>query len=435
MILFKQVSNVQTDEQEYYVESEEAGGTAEEVSSRTQSGAPSVRKVFLEHLSGHRLPEVNDNNNIINLENSDLQTENDNSFIKHNKEVFSSLAIVLPHKFSDKTGDIKFSQAHSRMVLNKGSKKLLVDPILDQTWFDPNHCVNRTDKTKIWKPKTEFPKVGSPYAPGCTNKPGSRPKDIFIVNDNLRDLLNAKKIGDVNLDPKIFPMRKNDCNIANHPFTTVDALIRAALFDSYITEELINMVMELIDGIMDGLSSSVPNFDLGPLNFIIKVLSSTSFSNQRSIANISAAFVTNKLALRNYVLNRFFVPPYTAEILKSSNFACEGVFGEFPESFKQCMESYVGPKLAAKAKNAGQFSQSSSSYGSFGAASSGFKRSAPPRVSYNSNINSNKKQRSFQVNKDSQNSQNFQTFQSFQRGGRGSRPARGRGRGGSRGRN
>ena len=89
MILFKQVSNVQTDEQEYYVESEEAGGTAEEVSSRTQSGAPSVRKVFLEHLSGHRLPEVNDNNNnIINLENSDLQTENDNSFIKHNRGFF-----------------------------------------------------------------------------------------------------------------------------------------------------------------------------------------------------------------------------------------------------------------------------------------------------------------------------------------------------------
>ena len=60
------------------------------MSSKTQAGAPSVRKVFLEHLSGHRLPEVNDNNNniIINSENYDLQTENDNSFINIIKRFF-----------------------------------------------------------------------------------------------------------------------------------------------------------------------------------------------------------------------------------------------------------------------------------------------------------------------------------------------------------
>ena len=382
----------------------------------------------MNHLSGHRLPEADDNSNI-NFESAENNQIDENSFNKHNKDVLSYLSSVMPNKFSDKTSVIKFSQAHNKMALNRGSKKLLVNPILDQTWFDPNHCVNRSDKTKIWKPKTEFPKVGSPYAPGCTNKPGSRPKDIYVVNDNLRELLNAKKIGEVNLDPKIFPMRKNDCNITNHPFTTVDALIRAALYDSYVTDEFINILMDLIDGIIDSYASSVPNLDLGPLNFVIKVLSSTSFSNQRSIANISAAFVSNKLALRNYVLNRFFIPPYTAEILKNSNFACEGVFGEFPESFKQCMESYVGPKLAAKSKNSGQFSQTSSS---FIPSSSGYKRPAPSsRGNYNNNFknnnynNNNKKQRSFQNNKDTQNSQNFR--------GRGSRPARGRGRGGNQG--
>ena len=326
----------------------------------TQHKPQVYHNIFLDQLSGQRLPNSEDGPPNI-LDSDTLQNDPENSFSKHNKEVFSTLAAVLPNKFSDKTSNIKFSQAHSRMVLNKGSNKLLLDPILDQSWFDPNHCINRADKTKIWKPKTEFPKAGSPYAPGCINKPGSRPKDIHIVNENLRDCLNAKKIGDVNLDPKIFPMRKYECNITNHPFTTIDALLRAAMLDSFITEEFINIIMELIDTLVDILSTALPDFDLGPLYFIIKVLSSTSFSNQRSIANASAAFVANKLALRNYVLNRFFVPPYTAEILRNSNFACEGVFGEFPESFKQCMESYAGPKLAAKSKNSAQ-SQSSSSF-------------------------------------------------------------------------
>ena len=154
--MFQQVGNVQTSGHS----NEEAEDFKEEIYTIQTKPQDDVLNVFLNHLSGHRLPEA-DNNSNINFENADNSQIDENSFNKHNKDVLCYLSSVMPNKFSDKTSDIKFSQAHNKMALNRGSKKLLVNPIFDQTWFDSNHCVNRSDKTKIWKPKTEFTKVGN----------------------------------------------------------------------------------------------------------------------------------------------------------------------------------------------------------------------------------------------------------------------------------
>ena len=82
-----------------------------------------------------------------------------------------------------------------------------------------------------------------------------------------------------------------------------------------------------------------------------------SLSNQRSVHGQIAAFVANKSGLRKFVLNKFQLPATTAKVLRGTDFATEGVFGEIPSFFLDFRDSPNGkfltcsPKLLSKSSS------------------------------------------------------------------------------------
>ena len=85
-----------------------------------------------------------------------------------------------------------------------------------------------------------------------------------------------------------------------------------------------------------------------------------SLSNQRSYHGQTAAIVANKSGLRNYVLSKSPVPASTAEVLRGTDFAAEGVFGELPSFFLEFCDSTNGKFLTCRPKPSVRSSSDSS---------------------------------------------------------------------------
>ena len=105
-----------------------------------------------------------------------------------------------------------------------------------------------------------------------------------------------------------------------------------------------------------------PEMDKSSLDFLLKLLSMISLSNQRSYHGQTAAIVANKSGLRNYVLNKFQVPASTAEVLRGTDFAAEGVFGDLPRWFLAKFDSANGNNLTCRPKPTAKSLSTDSSY-------------------------------------------------------------------------
>ena len=128
-------------------------------------------------------------------------------------------------------------------------------------------------------------------------------------------------------------------------FPTTDCFQRANLFDGLYTEELINSALAFIQVLKENLSAKFGNFNTSSLDFLEKLIALTSLSNQRGIHNQIAAFVSNKTGMRNHVLSKLQVPSKTAQMLRNSNFTCEGVLGDLPKFFLLNFSTLAGGSL------------------------------------------------------------------------------------------
>ena len=143
---------------------------------------------------------------------------------------------------------------------------------------------------------------------------------------------------------------------------TTDFFQRANLFDGLYTEELINSALAFFPVLKSNLSSKFSDFNTSSLDFLEKLIALTSLSNQRGVHNQIAAFVSNKIGMRNHVLSKLQVPSKTAQMLRHSNFTCEGTFGDLPEAFLSKFSTMAGGSLVCKPKYRGA-STSAASYG------------------------------------------------------------------------
>ena len=82
--------------------------------------------------------------------------------------------------------------------------------------------------------------------------------------------------------------------------------------------------------------------------------------NQHSGQSQLAAFVTNKLALRDFVLGKFTCPPASKHILRGSSFLSPKLFGPLPESFKTSLQHNSETNLRLVQKSTSTTSTSSS---------------------------------------------------------------------------
>ena len=250
----------------------------------------------------------------------------------------------LCHMFSDRfeVNDTASIPAAQKMFSISNSTPLKLNPLIEGSWLDPPRIEG--DVAGSWPSKTKFPKGVSPYRKAFPFKPPARPTDVSIICPTLRKLLEAPKISEAYLDPTVF-RSSNPVKLVGTSFPTTDSFQRSGLYDGLYTEEMLNFALSFIPMLKQELASSFSDIDLSAFKFLEKLLALTSLSNQRSYHNQIAALVSNKSGMRAHVLSRFQVPPVTAQILKGSDFAGEGVFGDLPESFLARFSTASGKDL------------------------------------------------------------------------------------------
>ena len=119
------------------------------------------------------------------------------------------------------------------------------------------------------------------------------------------------------------------------------------MLNNFTVDEYIKIMIELIPKIsrehIDSSEDHLQNLDL-----LLQVIVMAAECNQRSGQTQVATFVANKLALRDFVLAKFSVPPGSStscSILRGSSFLSDKLFGELPESFKNSLRLSNGKEL------------------------------------------------------------------------------------------
>ena len=108
-------------------------------------------------------------------------------------------------------------------------------------------------------------------------------------------------------------------------------MLRAALFDNFTLDEYLKLIMELIPKVSEEHFTSTDE-PLNSLELLMRVVVLAAECNQRSGQAITGTFIANKLALRDYVFNKFVTPSVSRNILRGSNFLSDKLFGNLPES-------------------------------------------------------------------------------------------------------
>ena len=130
----------------------------------------------------------------------------------------------------------------------------------------------------------------------------------------------------------------------------MDYFLRNCLYDAFFTEELLGCALEIVPMLKAELQADYPGMDKSSLDFLLKLLSLISLSNQKSFHGQITAFVANKSGLRKFVLSKFQVPATMAEVLRGTDFAAEGIFGEIPKGFLDFCDSSNGNFLTCRPK-------------------------------------------------------------------------------------
>ena len=292
----------------------------------------------------------------------DEEIDNRPSMTREHEELMRKLNFLFPDNFCNNLNE-SMPAAQRVFQWKPSTPRLKLNPMLSGSWLDPPKSGD--SDIGCWPKETKFPKGPMPYTKGYNFKPPVRPNDISITDPNLKKLLEAPKIKEANLDPTIF--RSTDATkFAGTQFPSTDFFLRGGLFDSFYSEELLGFAINLIPMIKEQLSAMLEDIDLSVFDFLERLLAMTSLSNQRAYHNQIAALVSNKAAMRNFVLSRFNVPANTAQALKGSNFACEGVFGDLPESFMAMFSTVTGGSLTCRPKGKSSYVTNSYSSNSLG---------------------------------------------------------------------
>ena len=169
----------------------------------------------------------------------------------------------------------------------------------------------------------------------------------FIEDPNLKLLLEAPILKSIDLDHSAFD--SSACDVSNSTFTNLDAMLRAALFDNFTLDEYLKLIMELIPKVSEEHLTSTDE-PLNSLELLMRVVVLAAECNQRSGQAITGTFIANKLALRDYVFNKFVTPSVSRNILRGSNFLSDKLFGNLPESYKNSLKQATGTQLRCKTK-------------------------------------------------------------------------------------
>ena len=306
------------------------------------------------------------------------------------------------------------SQAHCIYNNNNSTPLLKINPKLNHSWYDPPCKDLSSDTSSYWPPGTKFPNRNNTLPHKYPYKTTSRPKDLSIVEPKLKKLLEGNQLDTITLDHSTFDPSTVSVKESAHP--KIDSFQRSSLFEGFLSSELLDLTLALIPKIYEEIFTiTQQEFEIPSLAVLEKLICQTTFSNERLIHSQSAGFVTNKLALRDFVLNKYKTPTSTFNILRGSDFTSDHLFGPIPESFKDTLKTHQGKNLTATKKYKSSKYANTSKLSKF-AKNAAYKRMSsssyptPKRSKYSNSILSNPFFRS-----KARSNQKFKTKKTYQK--------------------
>ena len=271
---------------------------------------------------------------------SEVDRTSNSSKINEYKEAHLVLGDMFPGQFYSRVQNLPYyrnpqgSDSSSYFKTPSNIPLLKISPDLTGSWFDAPDKEDLTDETSYWKASSKFPCKTRIVPVHCTLKAPPKNPYIHIVDDKLKLLFEAPVFSSVTLDHTAFDSPTID--LSRNPHTTLDALIRSSLLDTYTTDEYLKILLDLIPKIS---LESTPREDwLRYLDLAMDVIVMVAENNHRSGQTQLASYVSNKLALRDAVLSKFTSQNTSQNILRGSSFLSPGLFGELPESFKESLK-------------------------------------------------------------------------------------------------
>ena len=234
------------------------------------------------------------------------------------KRVFRTLNVNL--------GDYFETQKVNRPYCNnpKGNIPLLVlDVGEDPSWFDP--------EGGYFKKDTLPPKKSAILPPDSTpNVATQRPPYFTFKNPKIKELLEAKPLEKAVLDSLAF-VDSTPVGIKGSPHANIDTLLRSGMYDFLILDKLFQIMFDIL---RMSQTENLSGDNGGSLELLKEVMSLAAQTSLKTSHCISAAFVANRVALRESVLDKFVSHENSREVLRGSSFASKDLFGPIPDCIK-----------------------------------------------------------------------------------------------------
>ena len=262
-------------------------------------------------------------------EDTSLNTQMKNDF----KNVFKKLSILFPESFESETTNRPYC-----ISANQSKPKLILDKEDDPSWFSP--------KDGSFPSKILPPRKSKPHPPDFKpNVFSTRPKLFSIRDSNFKEFLESNQLDKAELDSLVF-VDSNTISIKHLPHCNVDSLLKDILYDFLIMDKLFNFVFDLVN--LAKMEISDPNTstpDFPTLDLIFEIMSLAARTSLRASQLLTAAFVANRTAIRDVVLDKFEGHETSKENLRGSPFDSKDLFGPIPDSLKDKLTAQYGQRF------------------------------------------------------------------------------------------
>ena len=207
------------------------------------------------------------------------------------------------------------------------------------------------DHVGFWPSSVKIPPAAHRFTPpDFPIKMFNRLSDYVIVDPALKSMLEAKKFGKVHFDTSAFEPISKD--LSTNPLATMDVTLRSSLLDAFLTDTLLSDLTKLSKFAKTETDVTQTKSTLDLMSRLIRLTASSHF---RLLQSSMTAFVSNRAALRDFVLKDFSVQLCTLEILRGSDFKSSSLFGPLPASFRASLQSAHGNALRCKPKRKSNF--------------------------------------------------------------------------------
>ena len=162
---------------------------------------------------------------------------------------------------------------------------------------------------------------------------------------NIDKFLSAKTIihaNKVRLDERVF--NPPECTVSpKENAHTIDSLLRGAISENALCDKFI---MSVKDEVVKWADPDIcDNVDIKQkYKILVESLKLASISSLRAKQYTTAAFTSNKMGLRQKILDRCTGHNYSKDLLKRTSLASSGLFGPVPESFISKLDNSIGTR-------------------------------------------------------------------------------------------